>query len=80
MNSDKWLQIVLGGIFVAFLGFQGWLASTLVNGQEKTNDRLTKIETTIDRNKDERNEQLRLRDSRMDDITERLRRLEGARE
>ncbi|MEA3033220.1 MAG: hypothetical protein QOH86_1236 [Sphingomonadales bacterium] len=78
-GGGKYLQMILGALFVCFLGFQAWMARTLIDGQSGTNDRLTKIEATIDRNKEERNEQLRLRDFRIDDHAERIRRLEALR-
>lgn len=49
-----YLQVILGALAVAFIGFQAWLANALIDGQSITSDRLTKIETTMAENREER--------------------------
>lgn len=68
MNDGKILQVVLGTVFVAFIGFQGWVA-TEISG---TNERLTKIETTMAENRAEREAQIADLRSRVGRIEDRL--------
>lgn len=74
MTSDKILQLLLGLLGAVFLGFQGWLATSLIDGQSDTNDRLIKIETTISENREERQQQivdLRTRIQRLEERSDR---------
>lgn len=66
MNDSKTLQMVLGALFVAFLAFQGWLADSVSDMK----NRLTKIETSIDQNREERQAQV-------NDLRDRISRLEA---
>jgi hypothetical protein len=66
-DAGRYLQIVLGGLFVAFLGFQGWLAVSI----NSINDRLTRIEATMEENKAERQRQVSELDRRLTRVEDR---------
>jgi hypothetical protein len=70
------MSIVMGTVLAIFLPFLGWLAITIID----MSGRLARIESTIPMVYQSREESLRLRDTRIDAVTERIGRLERLRE
>ena len=66
VSDSKYLPMIVGALFVAFLGFLAFLGKETL----QTNGRLTRIETSIAENRTEREAQiadLRQRVSRIED-------------